>query len=404
MDQFDKFLNDNAWRFSKGYPDMKNDQDVLLIESLIQGLGIDFQFDQLIFEVSDSEVKNNTEQAIDFILKNTSKGFKKQSDRRRLGNPEKISPDDFQVILKQLFNIEEPTVYGPRSGPNPSGKFDMYEFETDDYGLVRIILSGGGNAGEKYEQDFVTKAKAAAGDSNESLPTDLKTLYDALGIDNSKLKEDDIDFAGTQDTRRSLDTSGPKPIGSTISDMNIKYGNNTYYISLKNEQGSDIYSGANIPWIYEKDGKIVYDSSKLNSSTGNGIIFDIFNIDSNKVAEGLNNYVNETGDVESWEKGKIDTQKFKNLLASSLGYGYYYVRETDKKDVKVIPLLTAEDALDAIGDIKDISIKYPDKKSKQVTIKVDTDSPTFGPSQYTVAIRNAAGKIVPLSLRISKVK
>jgi hypothetical protein len=404
MDQFDKFLNDNAWRFSKGYPDMKNDQDVLLIESLIQGLGIDFQFDQLIFEISDSEVKNNTEQAIDFILKNTSKGFKKQSDRRRLGNPEKISPDDFQVILKQLFNIEEPTVYGPRSGPNPSGKFDMYEFETDDYGLVRIILSGGGNAGEKYEQDFVTKAKAAAGDSNESLPTDLKTLYDALGIDNSKLKEDDIDFAGTQDTRRSLDTSGPKSIGSTISDMNIKYGNNTYYISLKNEQGSGIYSGANIPWIYEKDGKIVYDSSKLNSSTGNGIIFDIFNIDSNKVAEGLNNYVNETGDVESWEKGKIDTQKFKNLLASSLGYGYYYVRETDKKDVKVIPLLTAEDALDAIGDIKDISIKYPDKKSKQVTIKVDTDSPTFGPSQYTVAIRNAAGKIVPLSLRISKVK
>ena len=404
MDQFDKFLNDNAWRFSKGYPDMKNDQDVLLIESIIQGLGIDFQFDQLIFEVSDSEVKNNTEQAIDFILKNTSKGFKKQSDRRRLGNPEKISPDDFQVILKQLFNIEEPTVYGPRSGPNPSGKFDMYEFETDDYGLVRIILSGGGNAGEKYEQDFVTKAKAAAGDSNESLPTDLKTLYDALGIDNSKLKEDDINFAGTQDTRRSLDTSGPKSIGSTISDMNIKYGNNTYYISLKNEQGSGIYSGANIPWIYEKDGKIVYDSSKLNSSTGNGIIFDIFNIDSNKVAEGLNNYVNETGDVESWEKGKIDTQKFKNLLASSLGYGYYYVRETDKKDVKVIPLLTAEDALDAIGDIKDISIKYPDKKSKQVTIKVDTDSPTFGPSQYTVAIRNAAGKIVPLSLRISKVK
>ena len=404
MDQFEKFLNDNAWRFSKGYPDMKNDQDVLLIESIIQGLGIDFQFDQLIFEVSDSEVKNNTEQAIDFILKNTSKGIKKQSDRRHLGNPEKISPDDFQVILKQLFNIEEPTVYGPRSGPNPSGKFDMYEFETDDYGLVRIILSGGGNAGEKYEQDFVTKAKAAAGDSNESLPTDLKTLYDALGIDNSKLKEDDINFAGTQDTRRSLDTSGPKPIGSTISDMNIKYGNNTYYISLKNEQGSGIYSGANIPWIYEKDGKIVYDSSKLNSSTGNGIIFDIFNIDSNKVAEGLNNYINETGDVESWEKGKIDTQKFKNLLASSLGYGYYYVRETDKKDVKVIPLLTAEDALDAIGDIKDISIKYPDKKSKQVTIKVDTDSPTFGPSQYTVAIRNAAGKIVPLSLRISKVK
>jgi hypothetical protein len=35
MDQLEKFLNDNAWRFSKGYPDMNNAQDVFLIESLV---------------------------------------------------------------------------------------------------------------------------------------------------------------------------------------------------------------------------------------------------------------------------------------------------------------------------------------------------------------------------------
>ena len=404
MDQFEKFLNDNAWRFLKGYPDMKNDQDVFLIESLIQGLGIDFRFDQLIFEAEDSSIKNNTEKAIDFVIKNTSKSFKKQSDRQRLGNPEKVSPEEVQQIFKELFKVDTITIHGPRSGPNPSGKFDMYEFETEEFGPVRIILSGGANAGEKYEQDFVAKAKASSGDPSESLPADLKTLYDALDIDNSKLKESDIEFAGTADTKRSLSLKGPQDIGKTISDMTIKYGGKEYYISLKNKQGSGIYSGANIPWIYEKDGKVVYDSSKLDSSTGNGIIFDIFNINSNKVTEGLNNYVNGTGDAESWEKGKIDTQKFKNLLASSLGYGYYYVRESGKGDVKVIPLLTAEDALDAVGDIKDVSIKYPDKNSKQVTIKVDTDSPTFGPSQYVVAVRNTSGKIVPLSLRISKVK
>jgi hypothetical protein len=99
MDQFEKFLNDNAWRFPKGYPDMKNDQDVFLIESLIQGLGINFRFDQLIFEAEDSSIKNNTEKAIDFVIKNTSKSFKKQSDRQRLGNPEKVSPEEVQQIL-----------------------------------------------------------------------------------------------------------------------------------------------------------------------------------------------------------------------------------------------------------------------------------------------------------------
>ena len=404
MDQFEKFLNDNAWRFSKGYPDMKNDQDVLLIESIIQGLGIDFQFDQLIFEVSDSEVKNNTEQAIDFILKNTSKGFKKQSDRQRLGNPEKISPDDFQVILKQLFNIEEPTVYGPRSGPNPSGKFDMYEFETDDYGLVRIILSGGGNAGEQYETEFVNIATSLAGEENSALPLNLSTLYKELGIDNSKLTSDDIQSFRTGDTKRKLSLDGPELVGKIISDMDIQYGGKTYYISLKNKQGSGIYSGANIPWIYEKDGKVIYDSSKFNLSSGNGIIFDMFKIDSNKVAEGLNNYVNQTGDVESFENVNIDKTKFKNLLASSLGYGYYYVKEKGQGDVSVTSLETAEDALNAVGEIKEASIKYPDKNSKQVTIKVSTDSPIFGASQYVVAIRNTSGKLLPLSLRISKVK
>jgi len=404
MDQFEKFLNDNAWRFSKGYPDMNNAQDVFLIESLIQGLGVDFRFDQLIFEVTDSEVKNNTEKAIDFIIKNTSKGFKTQSDRQRLGNPEKVSSDDFKVILKQLFNVEEPTIYGPRSGPNPSGKFDMYEFETDDYGLVRIILSGGGNAGEQYEAEFVNLAKSLAGEDNSVLPQNLHTLYKELGIDNSKLTSDKVQSFRTGDTKRKLSLDGPQDVGKTISDMDIEYDGKTYYISLKNKQGSGIYSGANIPWIYEKDGKVIYDSSKFDPNSGNGIIFDIFNIDSNKVAEGLNNYINQTGDTAGFEKVNIDKTKFKNLLASSLGYGYYYVKEKGKGDVSVTSLETAKDALNAVGEIKEASIKYPDKNSKQVTIKVDTDSPIFGTSQYVVAIRNTAGKVLPLSLRISKIK
>jgi hypothetical protein len=400
MDQFEKFLNDNAWRFPKGYPDMKNDQDVFLIESLIQGLGIDFRFDQLIFEAEDSSIKNNTEKAIDFVIKNTSKSFKKQSDRQRLGNPEKVSPEDVQQIFKELFTIDgDITIHGPRSGPNPSGKFDMYEFETEEFGLVRIVLSGGGNAGEQYEADFLKKAQASVGEPNDTLPDDLKSLYNALGIDNTKLTSDDIKSFRTGDTKRSLNLSGPQPIGKTISDMDIEYGGKTYYISLKNKQGSGIYSGANVPWIYEKDGKIIYDSSKFDSTSGNGIIFDMFNIDSNKVAEGLNNYVNGTGDAESFQKANIDAKKFKNLLASSIGYGYYYVKESGKGQVKVTSLLTAEDALDFVGTINDATIKYPDKNSKQVTIKVDTSK-----GQYVVAIRNTAGKVLPLSLRISKVK
>jgi hypothetical protein len=399
MDVFDKFFRKFAYKFDKGYPDLNNKQDILLLESLIQGLGVEFRFDQLLFEAVNSEVKRNTAAAIDFILKNTNKGFKKQSDVQRLGNPEKTSPEEVQQIFKDLFKVEDITIHGPRSGPNPSGKFDMYEFETEEFGPVAIVLSGGGNAGEKYEQDFVSKAKASAGDPNDTLPEDLKTLYNALGIDNAKLKESDIAFAGGTDTKRSLSLDGPKPIGPTISDLTIKYNGKEYYISLKNKQGSGIYSGANVPWIYEKDGKVIYDSSKFDPTSGNGIIFDMFNIDSKRLAQGLNNYINQTGDSEGWETDRIDTEKFRNLLASSVGYGYYYVKESGKGDVKVTPLLTAEDALDFIGKIEDASIKYPSKDTKQVTIKVTTTN-----GQYVVAIRNTSGKVLPLSLRISKTR
>jgi hypothetical protein len=41
MDIFDKFFKKFAYKFNKGYPDMNNSQDVLLLESIIKELGID---------------------------------------------------------------------------------------------------------------------------------------------------------------------------------------------------------------------------------------------------------------------------------------------------------------------------------------------------------------------------
>jgi hypothetical protein len=404
MDIIEKFLRKVSYKFPKGYPDINDEQDISLIENLLSNLGVDFKFDSLIFEVTDRQISKNTKLAIDYIIKNTDKGFKTQSDSQRLGNPNKISSDDFKVIINKLFNPEDIQIYGPRSGPNPSSKFDMYEFDTKLFDKVRIILSGGGNAGEQYEAEFFKIAKELAGEPNESLPQNLQTLYSKLSIDNTQLSSDDIQSFRAGDTKRNLSPEGPQDIGKTISDLDITYNGKTYYISLKNKQGSGIYSGANIPWIYEKDGKIVYDPTKSNSSPSNKLLFKIFNIDSEKIAKGLNDYVNKTGGTTDWENVNINTSLFKNLLASSLGFGYYYVKESGKGDVKVIPLLTAKDALDAVGTIKNTQIKYPSKDTKQVTIKIDTESEIFGPSQYILTIRNTSGKVLPLSLRISKIK
>ena len=403
MDVIEQFLNKISYKFEKGYPDLDNPKDKALLESILEGMKINLN-EVLLEEVSNREITSNTRQAIDYIIKNTSKGFKTQTDPKRLGNPEKHSSDDFKVIIKDLFKTDDINIYGPKSGPNPSGKFDMYEFDTDEFGLVQIILSGGGNAGEQYEKEFVNVSQELAGEPTESLPKNLQTLYKELGIDNTKLTSKDIEFAGTADTKRSLSLEGPKDIGKTISDMTIKYNGKDYYLSLKNKAGSGIYSGKNIPFIYEQDGKVIYDSSKRNSIPGIGLLFDIFNIDEARLAQGINDYINQEGKADDWSSISIDEDKFKKLLASSLGYGYYYVRETKGNDVKVIPLLTPKDALNAIGKITKTEIKYPGPNTKQLTMKIDTDSPLFGVSQYQVSVRNTAGKVLPLSLRISKTK
>ena len=424
MDVLDLFFKKYSYKFDKGYPDLNNKTDMILLESLLS----EILNEKL--SLSEGTDKANTQKATDILVQKYPDMFGKQSDVYRLANKNKISSEEFVNIIKKEFNNVDVKVSPPGTPPNvkPFGsrKFTLYEFKTED-GLVRILLSSGGNEGEKYEQDFVAKAKANAGTPNDELPNDLKTLYDKLGIDNSELTANDIKFEGSgkgKSTKRSLDLEGPKDVGSTISDLTITYNNKKYYISLKNKAGSGVYSGPSISFIYEKDDKVIYDKSKLNDNETIATLFDIFNIDSQKLADGLNNYVSKKGEETEFKKITIDNEKFKNLLASSLGYGYYYVRETTAGEIKVIPLLTPKAAMDAIGTITNVEIKYPGPNTKQLTIKIDTNKPNkedvvspldgtpenteetlvspFGPSQYQVSIRNTAGNLLPLSLRISK--
>jgi len=57
MDIFDKFFSEFAYKFNKGYPDMNNDQDVLLLESLINKLGINIGEIENLELINEQEVK-----------------------------------------------------------------------------------------------------------------------------------------------------------------------------------------------------------------------------------------------------------------------------------------------------------------------------------------------------------
>ena len=53
MDILEKYLRNISYKFPKGYPDMKDKQDVLLLESFISELGINIGEDQFIQQINE---------------------------------------------------------------------------------------------------------------------------------------------------------------------------------------------------------------------------------------------------------------------------------------------------------------------------------------------------------------
>jgi hypothetical protein len=410
MDILEQFLHSIAYKFPKGYPDLKNKQDMLLIERELFKHNIDLR---------EGTKAANTRKAVDTIVNSEEgkeAGLAKMKDIYRIGNignPHKIDKDRFIEILNTLFNSPKINVYAPKEGPNDSSKYNMFEFELEGEGQVQITLAGGANEGEKYEQGLLGKLKAAAGTPLDSIEDpEVKQIFSTLGIDPSTLTPEDIKFAGASDTSRQLSFDGPKEIGTTIADIVIT-ADKPYYLSIKNVGGSAIYNGGNIPFIvFDKEGKVIFDESKYNNNPLFADIFDTLGIDSQRIADGLNDYINKTGKTTDWESAQgIDINKVKNLLASSFGYGYWYVREKSGGKLFIYHVATPEDAYKMVGDLKpdSIKIKYPGNTSKGGTkvleVRIETNSEVLEggknvPLVYQIVARNAAGNVLPLRMNI----
>jgi len=403
MDILEQFLNSISYKFPKGYPDMKNVQDILILERELFKHNIDLR---------EGTKASNTRKAIDTIASSQpgkESGLTKMADTYRIGNPNKIDKDKFIAILNSVFNSPKIKVYGPKEGPNDSSKYNMFEFDLEGEGQVQIVLAGGANEGEKYEQGLLGKLKSFAGTPLNSIEDfEVKQIFSTLGIDPSKITPEDVSFAGASDTSRQLSFEGPKEIGTTIADIVIS-ADKPYYLSIKNVGGSAIYNGGNIPFIiFDKEGKVIFDKSKYGDNPLFQEIFEILNVDSQRIADGLNDYINQTGTPSNWESvSGVDLAKVKKLLASSFGYGYWYVREKSGGKLFIYHIETADDASKMVGELRSdsVKVKYPGPTTKVFEARIETDSEVLeggprSPLIYQIVARNASGNVLPLRMNI----
>ena len=131
------------------------------------------------------------------------------------------------------------------------------------------------------------------------------------------------------------------------------------------------------------------------------------------MTDGLNAYITQEGEESDWESStNVDLPKMKNLLASSFGYGYWYVREKPDGEIFVHYIDGEEGAFNMVGELNAdaVKIKYPGTSptggTKSLDVVIETNSPVFQqeegktPLKYQIVIRNASGKILPARLNI----
>jgi hypothetical protein len=156
MDIFDKFFKKFAYKFDKGYPDMNNSQDVLLLESLFEKLEVEV-------ELKEDKIpnKNQSIQAVQKIIDTVGTQydlFAMKSKPNRIGSrgkqPESVFIQAFEDTFGKDIDIK---VIPSKQSPNPSNSFNMYQFDTDEFGQVNIIVSRSepGGAGKSNEAMFI---------------------------------------------------------------------------------------------------------------------------------------------------------------------------------------------------------------------------------------------------------
>ena len=227
MDSLDKFLYDVAYKFPKGYPDIKDEQDILMLENLLKEIGIKVSLNE------DIPNKSNTAKAVKKIIDTIDSkygAFQGKSKPHRLGFPGKQTTQFFVDLFQDIFDKEgddtlDIKITPPRKLPNPSNSFNMYTFTTGEFGEVNIVVSSQppGGAGKKNEADFLDNINRLIQENGGSATVKITSPEYTLTYDN---------ITKTLDSSKTGAGKGDKSDAQLLSGGKVKAN-----ISLKQDGG-----------------------------------------------------------------------------------------------------------------------------------------------------------------------
>jgi len=207
MNIFDKFFTKFSYKFDKGYPDMDNPKDVLLLESLLSK----FLEETIILEAVDKN--KSIEAAQDFVNNskfakdNEIKKFKSGKYANRLNSNKEKDLDNIKDALIDYFKVTDNDVDYIEPGTGPAAKDSMPGFKLDntEFGEIYISVSTSrkGVGGKLNEERFINyinnfteeganpiTIKLNGPDGEEKVYNDVAKAIDVAGGTTDKLKAD----------------------------------------------------------------------------------------------------------------------------------------------------------------------------------------------------------------------
>jgi hypothetical protein len=239
MDIFDKFFKKFAYKFDKGYPDMNNSQDVLLLENILSKvIGEEIVLEAISKSKSIEAAKDFVETS-NFAKSNDVKRFTSGKYANRINSSKVKDFDQIKDALINHFNISEDDIEKIDAGAGPAANDSTAGFllNTEEFGEVFISVSTGkkGLGGKLNEKNFNDNINQYASKEN---PIKVKLIASDKTLEYSNIAEA-IDVAGSTKNKLKADTALLSPSGIKVANISLKQSEGFRWASLNNDNETD---------------------------------------------------------------------------------------------------------------------------------------------------------------------